>query len=192
MVARELIGKPIDWIGGALSQNKLTDSYRLLNIFIHHNVNPKGHKGVTKEDKYLLYYIGTQRTVDLPLALFRGVAKLQTASLNAVFPFPGLISKMLIDMGEEAKTNEDVIIPKQKIDLFIFEKAKSRLNIIELDDDEEKGDQAGPSEAGPSRAGPSDAGPPTEENLGEGEILVLHERLRHLEVRVDEGFTKMH
>ncbi|KAJ8621669.1 hypothetical protein MRB53_030198 [Persea americana] len=48
-VARELTGKRINWIGGSLNQNRHTDSYRLLNIFIHHNVNPKGSKAIPKE-----------------------------------------------------------------------------------------------------------------------------------------------
>ncbi|KAJ8621634.1 hypothetical protein MRB53_030163 [Persea americana] len=136
-VARELVRKPINWIGGSLNQNRLTDSYRLLNIFIRHNVNPKGSK---------------------------------TASLNALLPFPGLISKMLVDLGKEDEQTEDVIIPKQKIDQDTFDRSKSHLTLIDLEDDDDDvaGDQVGPSGASLSSAGPSGAGPSQEGHLGEG------------------------
>ncbi|KAJ8644144.1 hypothetical protein MRB53_005892 [Persea americana] len=75
LIAKELISKHVAWIGGDIAHHKLSESYRLLNIFIHHNVSPKVNKRVTKEDRYLLYCIGTQRKVDLPLVVFRGMAK---------------------------------------------------------------------------------------------------------------------
>ena len=98
LVAKELTGKPVAWIGGDIANHKLSESYHLLNIFIRHNVSPNVNKRVTKEDEYLLYYIGTQRKINLPLALFRGMAKVHTASHNAALPFPAVISILLVDM----------------------------------------------------------------------------------------------
>ncbi|KAJ8615011.1 hypothetical protein MRB53_004213 [Persea americana] len=153
LVAKELTGKPIAWVGGDTAHHKLTESYRLLNIFIRHNVNPKVSKRVTKEDGHLLYCIGTQRRVDLPLAVFRGMAKLHSASHNVALPFPGVISKLLVDM-------------------------------------------AGPSGVGPSGVGPSvvadsDEGNSGDDQIGEVAINALNDRIRRLEVRVNEGFTEM-
>lgn len=194
-VARELTGKRINWIGGSLNQNRHTDSYRLLNIFIRHNVNPKGSKAIPKEVGYLLYCIGTGKIVDLPLAVFRGMAKMQTASLNALLHFPGLISKKLVDFGKEDEQTEDVIIPKQKIDRYTFDQSKFHLTLIDLeddnDDDDVEGDQVGPLGAGPFDAGLSGAGPSQERHLNEGELRELNEHLRCLEVRVDDGFMEM-
>ncbi|KAJ8633379.1 hypothetical protein MRB53_026715 [Persea americana] len=118
LVAKELTGKPVAWVGGDIARHKLTESYLLLNIFIRHNVCPKVSKRVTKEDGYLLYCIRTQMRVDLPFAVFCGMAKLHSASHNAALSFPGVISKLLVDMGKLAEPNEDIIIPKSKIDRF--------------------------------------------------------------------------
>ncbi|KAJ8635776.1 hypothetical protein MRB53_010043 [Persea americana] len=41
LVAKELTGKPVAWVGGDIAHHKLTESYCLLNIFICHNVSPK-------------------------------------------------------------------------------------------------------------------------------------------------------
>lgn len=54
-------------------------------------------------------------------------------------------------MGKEVELTKDIIIPKQKINRFTFERLSSHLNNIELDDEEEEGDQAGPSGAEPSK-----------------------------------------
>ncbi|KAJ8615348.1 hypothetical protein MRB53_034720 [Persea americana] len=153
LVAKELTGKPVAWVGGDITHHKLTESYRLLNIFICHNVSPKVSKRVTKEDGYLLYCIETLRRVDLPLAVFRGMAKVHSASYNAVLPFPGVISKLLVDMGKLVEPNEDIIIPKSKIDRFTLEKSRLHITSVELDDDGE-GDTTGPSGVGPSGVGP--------------------------------------
>ncbi|XXG82507.1 hypothetical protein AAC387_Pa10g0437 [Persea americana] len=195
LVAKELTGKPVAWIGCEIAQHKLSKSYRLLNIFIRHNVSPKVNKRVTKEDGYLLCYIGAQRKVDLPLIVFRGMAKVHTASHNAALPFPGVISKLLVDMGKLAEPNEDIIIPKQKIDRFTLEKSKSHITSVELDDDDE-GDTTGPSGTGPLWVGPSvvadlDAGMSRDDQMGEVAIHELNERIGRLEVRVNEGFAKM-
>ncbi|KAJ8619326.1 hypothetical protein MRB53_027855 [Persea americana] len=195
LVVKELTGKPITWVGGDIAHHKLTESYRLLNIFIRHNVSPKVSKRVTKEDGYLLYCIGTQRRVNLPLAVFRGMAKVHDASHNAALPFPGVISKLLVDMGKLAEPNEDIIIPKQKIDRFTLEKSKSHIPSVQLDDDGE-GDTTGPSGASPLRVGPSvdadsDIGMSGDDQIGEGAINALNERIGHLEVRVNEGFAEM-
>ncbi|XXG84673.1 hypothetical protein AAC387_Pa10g2139 [Persea americana] len=109
-------------------------------------------------------------------------------------PFPDLISKLLVDKGKLAEPNEDVIIPKQKIDHFTLEKSKSYLPSIELDDDDE-GDIAGPSGAAPSEVGPFVAGTlyiglDGDDQLGEGGIHALNESLGRLEVRVNEGFAE--
>ncbi|XXG46997.1 hypothetical protein AAC387_Pa02g1711 [Persea americana] len=154
LVAKELISKHVAWIGGDIAHHKLSESYRLLNIFIHHNVSPKVNKRVTKEDRYLIYCIGTQRKVDLPLAVFRGMAKVHSASHNAALPFPVVISKLLVDMGKLALPNEDIIMSKQKIDRFTLEKSKSHIPSVELDDDGE-GDTTSPSGAAPSGVGAS-------------------------------------
>ncbi|KAJ8630437.1 hypothetical protein MRB53_023760 [Persea americana] len=178
-VARELTGKPINWVGGSLNQNKLIESYRLLNIFIRHNVNTKGSKAIPKDNGYLLYCIGTGKTVDLPLVVLRGMTKMQSASLNALLPFPGLISKMFVDLGKVAEHTEDIIIPTQKIDKFTLDESKSHLKATDLEDDDSdddadlEGDQAAPSGvapsgAGPSSVGPSTAGPAHEQPQGEG------------------------
>ncbi|KAJ8646363.1 hypothetical protein MRB53_008111 [Persea americana] len=195
LVAKELTGKPVAWIGGDIAQHKLTESYRLLNIFIRHNVSPKVNNRVTKEDGYLLYCIGTERKVDLPLAVFRGMVKVHNASHNAALPFPGVISKLLVDMGKLAEPNEDIIIPKQKIDRFTLEKSKSHITAVKLDDSGE-GDTAGPSGAGPSRVGhsvatDSDVGMSGDDQIGEVAIHALNERIGRLEVQVNEGFTEM-
>ncbi|KAJ8639724.1 hypothetical protein MRB53_016418, partial [Persea americana] len=108
LVAKELTGKPVAWVGGDIAHHKLTESYRLLNIFIRHNVSPKVSKRVTKEDGYLLYCIETQRRVDLPLVVFRRMAKVHNASHNAALPFLGVISKLLVDMGKLAEPNENI------------------------------------------------------------------------------------
>ncbi|XXG73480.1 hypothetical protein AAC387_Pa07g2390 [Persea americana] len=125
-----------------------------------------------------------KKKVDLPLAVFRGMAKVHTTSHNAALPSPGLISKLLVDMGKLVEPNEDIIIPKQKIDRFTLEKSKSHLPSSELDDDDE-GDIGGPFGAAPSAVGPSIAGPShvrlsRDDHLGEGEIYALNERLGHL------------
>ncbi|KAJ8649100.1 hypothetical protein MRB53_002123 [Persea americana] len=138
-----------------MAHYKLSESYRLLNIFIHHNISPKVNKRVTKEDGYLLYCIGTQRKVDPPLAMFRGMAKVHIASHNAALPFLGVISKLLVDIGKLAEPNEDIIILKQKIDRFTLEMSKSHIPSVELDDDDDEGDTIGPSGAAPSGVGPS-------------------------------------
>ena len=121
------------------------------------------------------------------------MAKVHTASHNTALPFPGLISKLLVDMDKVVEPNEDIIIHKQKIDRITLKKSKSHLPSIQLDDDDE-GDVAGPSGAAPSAVGPSivgssDAGQSRDDHLGEGEICALNERLGHLEVRVNEGFA---
>ncbi|KAJ8620245.1 hypothetical protein MRB53_028774 [Persea americana] len=131
LAAKELTGKPVAWVGGDIAHHKLTESYRLLNIF-----HP------------------TQRRVDLPLAVFRGMAKLHNASHNAALPFPRVISKLLVDMDKLAEPSEDIIIPKSKIDRFTLEKSRSHITAVELDDDGE-GDTTGPSGVGPSGVGPS-------------------------------------
>ncbi|KAJ8618066.1 hypothetical protein MRB53_014252 [Persea americana] len=195
LLAKELTGKPVAWVGGDIAHHKLTESYRLLNIFIHHNVSPKVSKRVTKEDGYLLYCIETQRRVDLPLAVFRGMAKLHSASHNVALPFPRVISKLLVDMGKLAEPNEDIIIPKSKIDCFNLEKSKSHITAVELDDDGE-GDTAGPSGVGPSGVGPSivadsDEGNSGDDQIGEVAINALNDRIGRLEVRVNEGFAEM-
>ncbi|KAJ8633118.1 hypothetical protein MRB53_026454 [Persea americana] len=195
LVAKELTGKPVAWIGGDIAHHKLTDSYHLLNILIRHNVSPKVNKRVTKEDGYLFYCIGTQRKVDISLAVFHRMAKIHTASHNVTLPFPGVISKLLVDMGKLAKPNEDIIIPKSKIDRFTLEKSKSHITSIKLDDDGE-GDTAGPSGASPSGVGPSvvadsDAGMSGDDQMGEVAIHALNERIGRLEVRVNEGFAEM-
>ncbi|KAJ8618054.1 hypothetical protein MRB53_014240 [Persea americana] len=194
-VAKELTGKPVAWIGGDIAHHKLTESYCLLNISICHNVSPKVSKRVTKEDGYLLYCIGTQRKVDLPLAVFRGMAKVHTASYNAALPFPMVISKLLVDMGKLVEPNEDIIIPKQKIDRFTLEKSKSHIPTFELDDDGE-GDTTGHSGAGPSRVGPSvtvdsDKRMLGDDQIGEGTIQLLAKRIECLEVQANEGFAKL-
>ncbi|KAJ8630132.1 hypothetical protein MRB53_023455 [Persea americana] len=154
---------------------------------------PKLAKRVTKEDGYLFYCIGTQRRVDLPLAVFRGMAKLHSASHNAALPFLGVISKLLLDMGKMAEPNEDIIIPKLKIDRFSLEKSKSHITAVELDDDGE-GDTAGPSGVGPSGVGPSvvadsDEGNSGDDQIGEVAINALNDRIGRLEVR--QGFAEM-
>ncbi|KAJ8639790.1 hypothetical protein MRB53_016484 [Persea americana] len=169
LVAKELTGKPVAWVGGDIGHHKLTESYCLLNIFIRHNVSPKVSKRVTKEDGYLLYCIETQRRVDLPFAVFRGMAKVHNASHNAALPFPGVISKLLVDMGKLAEPNENIIIPKSKIDRFTLEKSRSHITSIELDDD----------------------GMPGDDQIGEVAINALNERIERLEVRVNEGFAEM-
>ncbi|KAJ8649133.1 hypothetical protein MRB53_002156 [Persea americana] len=176
LVAKELTGKPVAWVGGDMAHHKLTESYRLLNIFIRHNVSPKVSKRVTIEDGYLLYCIGTQRRVDLPLAVFRGMAKLHTASHNAALPFLGVISKLLVDMGKLAEPDEDIIIPKSKIDRFTLKKFRSHITAVELDDDGE-GDTAGPPGVGPLGVGPSvvadsDEGNSRDDQIGEVAINV--------------------
>ena len=195
LVAKELTGKPVAWIGGDIAQHKLIESYRLLNIFIRHNVSPKVSKRVTKEDGYLLYCIGTERKVDLPLAVFHGMAEVHNASHNVALPFLGIISTLLVDMGKLVEPNEDIIIPKQKIDRFTLEKSKSHITAVELDDSDE-GDTAGPSRAGPSRVGhsvatDSDVGMSGDDQIGEVAIHALNERIGRLEVQVNEGFTEM-
>ncbi|KAJ8629898.1 hypothetical protein MRB53_023221 [Persea americana] len=186
LVAKELIGKPVAWVGGDIAHHKLTESYRLLNIFIRHNVSPKVSKRVTKEDGYLLYCIGTQRRVDLPLPVFCGMAKVHSASHNAALPFPGVISKLLVDMGKLTEPNEDIIIPKSKIDHFTLEKSRSLITSVELDDDGE-GDSAGPSRVGPSGVGPSvvtdtDTRNSRDDQIGEVAINALNDRIGRLEV----------
>ncbi|KAJ8633024.1 hypothetical protein MRB53_026360 [Persea americana] len=136
-----------------------------------------------------------KRKVDLPLPVFHGVAKVHTTSHNAALPFPGVISKLLVDMGKLAEPNEDIIIPKQKIDHFTLDKSKSHITSVELGDDDE-GDTTGPSGTGPSGVGPSivadlDAGMSRDDQMGEVAIHALNERIRHLEVRVDEGFAEI-
>ncbi|KAJ8629546.1 hypothetical protein MRB53_022869 [Persea americana] len=195
LVAKELTGKPIAWVGGDIAHHKVTGSYRLLNIFIRHNISPKVSKRVTKEDGYLLYCIGTQRRVDLPLAVFRGMAKVHNTSHNAALPFAGVISKLVVDMGKLAEPNEDIIILKLKIDRFTLEKSRSHITSVELDDDGE-GDTTGPSGVGPSGVGPSvvadsDAGMSGDDQIGEVAINALNERIGRLEVRVNEGFAEM-
>ncbi|KAJ8644308.1 hypothetical protein MRB53_006056 [Persea americana] len=123
------------------------------------------------------------------------MVKIHTASHNAAFPFPGVISKLLVDMGKLAEPNEDIIIPKLKIDRFTLEKSKSHITSVELDDDGE-GYTAGPSRADPSGVGPSivadsDAGMLGDDQMGEVAIHALNERIGRLEVRVNEGFAKM-
>ncbi|XXG82909.1 hypothetical protein AAC387_Pa10g0783 [Persea americana] len=186
LVAKELTGKPIAWISGYIAHHKLTESYRLMNIFICHNVSPKVSKRVTKEDGYLFYCIGTQRKVDLRLAVFRRMAMVHTASHNAALPFPRVISKLFVDMAKLAEPNEDIIIPKEKIDHFTLEKSKSHIPTVELDDGGE-GDTANHSGAGPSRVGPSivvdsDERMSGDDQIGEGAIQSLAERIGRLEV----------
>ena len=98
-------------------------------------------------------------------------------------------------MGKLAEPNENIIIPKSKIDRFTLEKSRSHITSIELDDDGE-GDTTGPSRAGPSGVWPfvvvdSDAGMPGDDQIGEVAINALNERIERLEVRVNEGFAEM-
>lgn len=105
-VARVLTEKPIDWKQRSINQNRLTDSYRLLHIFLKHNLCPKGHEaGVTRENGYLLYCIGTNKLVDVPLTVFRCMARMMAASSNAILPFTALISKLLFNTCLEAEHN---------------------------------------------------------------------------------------
>lgn len=58
---------------------------------------------------------------------------------------------------------EDIIIPRQKIDRFTFDRYNSHLIVIDLEDDDDgdvEGDQAGLSGDGPSEVSPSNAGHP--------------------------------
>ncbi|KAJ8623843.1 hypothetical protein MRB53_032373 [Persea americana] len=123
------------------------------------------------------------------------MTKIHTASHNVALPFPGVISKLLVDMGKLTEPNEDIIIPKSKIDRFTLEKSKSHITSVELDDDGE-GDTAGPFGVGPSGVGPSvvadsDAGMSEDDQMGEVAIHALNERIGLLEVRVNEGFAEM-
>ena len=95
-------------------------------------------------------------------------------------------------MGKLAEPDEDIIIPKSKIDRFTLEKSRSHITSVELDDGE--GDTAGPSGVGPSGVGPSvvadsDEGNSGDDQIGEVAINALNDRIGRLEVR--QGFAEM-
>lgn len=72
---------------GLKKQMELNPSYRILNIFISHNVEPKGHTSeLYHEVGNLLYAIGTSLPINLPLAIYKHMLRTLTVAKNVSLP----------------------------------------------------------------------------------------------------------
>ena len=88
------------WIERVLPHGRLTTEYRFLNLFVCHNLDPRGHTfDVSEKNAYLLHAIGTGKQINVPLVVLQVMMRLLTAATNATLPFGVLITQYLIWKG---------------------------------------------------------------------------------------------
>ena len=95
-VATTICGAGTAWPGGLLPHGNLTAEYRFLNRFVCHNLEPRGHTSdVAQKNGYLLYCIGTSKSVNIPQVILNAMIKTLTAKKNSILPFGVLITDFL-------------------------------------------------------------------------------------------------
>lgn len=107
-----LCGEETLWPSGLLPHGSLTEEYRFLNRFVCHNVEPRGHTSdINHKNGYLLYCIGTGKTVNIPQVIFNALLKMLSAKKNSILPFAVFITEFLIWKQVPRRNNE----PSQKL-----------------------------------------------------------------------------
>lgn len=88
----------------------MTGDYRLLNRFVCHNLEPRGRtSNVNQKNGYLLYTIGTGKSINVPLVIVNGMLRMLNAAKNATLPYGVLITQFLMYKGVIRKTNEETM-----------------------------------------------------------------------------------
>ena len=105
-----------EWSGAVLKKIYLTPSYRMLNLFVCFNVEPKGRTSeVITETGYLLYVIGTGQPIDIPLTIYRhmldALRRASTTSLSS----GDHISRILISQGVAISPQDSIVKGRGKI-----------------------------------------------------------------------------
>ena len=103
-------GRRREWSGGVLKQKYFTPSYRMLNLFVCFNVEPKGRTSeVIMETGYLLYVIGTEQPIDLPLTIYRHMLDALRGASTTSFPFGAFITRILIFKGVAISPQDSIV-----------------------------------------------------------------------------------
>jgi hypothetical protein len=93
-------GRKRAWPGGVLKQKFLTPSYRMLNLFVCFNLEPKGRTSeVIMETGHLLYLIGTGQPIDIPLTIYRHMVAAPLGASTTSLPYGALITRILTSRG---------------------------------------------------------------------------------------------
>ncbi|GFY89381.1 hypothetical protein Acr_06g0013210 [Actinidia rufa] len=109
VIASEICGFPRQWVDGLIYQNELTLEYRLLNIIVCANIEPRGHSSdISRERGFVLFAIGRGMSIDLPAMVFRTMAKIPKSTTTIGLPFGLFITQYLESKrtpwtGEERK-----------------------------------------------------------------------------------------
>lgn len=99
-VATVLSGEPTIWDSPVLKIFGLTTDYQLLNRFVCHNNEPKGHTSdLLYPQALLLYSLGTGSSVDIPRTILNSMLRIYDESRKQTFLFGAMICKMMIEAG---------------------------------------------------------------------------------------------
>ena len=116
-VATVLCGEPTVWSSSILKISGLTTDYQLLNTFVCHNIEPRGHSSdLLFPQAALLYYLGTGTSVDVALTIFNSMLRIYDETRKLTLPFGAMICKLLIEAGCQVHPHELPIPKRQKID----------------------------------------------------------------------------
>lgn len=116
-LATVLCGEPTVWDSPVLKIFGLTSDYRLLNTFVCHNIEPRGHTSdLLYPQAFLLYSLGTGTSVDVPQTILDSMLRIYDKTRKLTLPFGAMICKLLIEAGCQVYRHELLVSRKQKID----------------------------------------------------------------------------
>ena len=91
-----LTGGPYVWPGGNLPHSLLLLNFRLLNLIVCANIEPRGHHtDISQERGYLLYAIANNQQVDLPAFMVQQIYRTSGTARNVGMPFGLLLTRFL-------------------------------------------------------------------------------------------------
>ncbi|XXG80317.1 hypothetical protein AAC387_Pa09g1223 [Persea americana] len=176
-VATTLCGRETRWIERVLLYGRLTGEYRFLNLFVCHNLEPRGHtSNVSKKNTYLLYAIGTDKRINVPLVILHVMMRLLTAAKNATLPFGVLITQFFMWKGITRTSNDVTKRIRNPINKRTLEQSDAHV----YEDDEDEDEEVVPGEQPQGEQPPTDA-----------RFVRLDEQMQLLNANIDARFNSV-
>lgn len=130
-MATALCGEPIVWVPPVLKISGLSIDYRLLNIFVCHNMEPRGHSfDLFYPQACLLYALATGTSVDVPQTILAFMLQIYDETRKLTLAFGAMICKLLTAAGCQVYQHDLPISKRQKIDRWT--KSMSNTHVLNL------------------------------------------------------------